>query len=142
MIQTGHYAFQVLYTPGHSPDHLCLYEANEGWLFSGDLFVGGQDRALRQDHRIWESVASLQRLAQLPLSWIFPGSARVRENPAAEIERKVAYYQAQGEQALELHRQGLGVDEIARRLCGPRMWIERITLGHFSRRNLILSYLT
>ena len=45
VIETEHHHFQVVYTPGHRPDHICLYEARRGWLFTGDLFVGGQDRA-------------------------------------------------------------------------------------------------
>ena len=46
-IETARYKFQVIYTPGHSPDHLCLYEPSMGWMFTGDLFVGGKERALR-----------------------------------------------------------------------------------------------
>src|SRR5512141_464247 len=46
-IQTGKYRFELLFTPGHAPDHLCLYEPDQGWLFTGDLFVGGRERALR-----------------------------------------------------------------------------------------------
>lgn len=35
LIKTEHYSFQVIYTPGHSPDHLCLYEPQQEWLFIG-----------------------------------------------------------------------------------------------------------
>ncbi|MCK4316124.1 MAG: MBL fold metallo-hydrolase, partial [Anaerolineae bacterium] len=45
VIGTERHRFQVIYTPGHSPDHICLYEPDQGWLFTGDLFVGGRDRA-------------------------------------------------------------------------------------------------
>jgi glyoxylase-like metal-dependent hydrolase (beta-lactamase superfamily II) len=51
-IETDHHRFQVIYTPGHSPDHICLYEPDRGWLFTGDLFVGGQDRALRAGYDV------------------------------------------------------------------------------------------
>src|SRR3990170_2847103 len=84
IIETEHYRFRVIYTPGHSPDHLCLYEAERGWLFSGDLFVGGQDRALRAGYDIWEIIASLKRIARFPAAWLFPGGARVRPRSAAE----------------------------------------------------------
>ncbi|MEN8243241.1 MAG: MBL fold metallo-hydrolase, partial [Chloroflexota bacterium] len=72
VVETEKYSFQVIYTPGHSPDHLCLYEQTQGWLFTGDLFVGGKDRALRVDYRIWEIIASLKRVAKLPLTRLFP----------------------------------------------------------------------
>ena len=140
-IETEHFTFQARYTPGHSPDHLCLYEAELGWLFSGDLFVGGHDRALRAGQDIWQTIASLKRMAELPIQRLFPGSARVREQPAQELREKIAYYEERGEQVLALHRQGLEVDEIARRAFGGPMWVELITLGHFSRRRLVEAYL-
>ncbi len=141
VIETAHYRLQVLYTPGHSPDHICLYEPDQGWLFTGDLFVGGRDRALRAGYDIWGIIASLKRIASLPASMLFPGSARVRDNPARELAAKIAYLEELGERVLELHQQGLSVKEIVRALCGGPMLIEFITLGHFSRRRLILSYL-
>jgi len=140
-IQTEHYHFEVLYTPGHSPDHLCLYEASQGWLFAGDLFVGGRDRALRQGCDVWSIIQSLKFLQQLPITMLFPGSARVREQPAAEMQIKIDYYERLGEQVLSLHAQGRSLTEIIQDLCGKTMWVEFVTFGHFSRRHLVESYL-
>jgi len=141
MIETEHHRFQVIFTPGHSPDHLCLYEPTQGWLFTGDLFVGGQERALRADYDIWQIIASLKRMAALPATMLFPGSARVRENPAQELAEKIAYLEELGERVLELDRQGRRVGDIVRSLCGGPMLVELLTLGHLSRRGLVLAYL-
>jgi glyoxylase-like metal-dependent hydrolase (beta-lactamase superfamily II) len=35
-IHAGQYSFQVLWTPGHSPGHICLYEPNLKVLIAGD----------------------------------------------------------------------------------------------------------
>ncbi len=141
-IETDHNRFQVLYTPGHSPDHICLYEPDRGWLFTGDLFVGGSDRALREGYDIWQIVASLKRVAALPSTVMFPGCARIRENPKDELEAKIRYLEDFGEKALELHRKGWDVNAIVQALCGKPMFIEFVTLGNFARRHLVLSYLT
>lgn len=140
-IETNHFRLQVLYTPGHSPDHLCLYEPEHGWLFTGDLFVGGRERALREDYDIWQIIASLKRIAALPATLMFPGSARIRENPKKELESKIAYLEEFGNKVLGLHRKGWGVNAIVRAVCGKPMFIEMFTLGNFSRRHLVLSYL-
>jgi glyoxylase-like metal-dependent hydrolase (beta-lactamase superfamily II) len=140
-IETARHRFQVLHTPGHSPDHLCLYEPDRGWLFTGDLFVGGWDRALRADYDIWQIISSLKRVAALPATRLFPGSARVREKPSEALAAKIDYLSRLGEGVLALHRQGWGVSEITRALCGKPMLIEFITWGHFARRRLVLSYL-
>lgn len=141
VIRAGRYTFQALHTPGHSPEHLSFYEPDRGWLFTGDLYVGGRDRALRAGYDIWGIIASLRRVAALDVRALFPGAARVPDQPAAALLVKIEHLEALGQQVLELDREGLTVTEITRRLCGPPMWIERITLGHFSRCNLIRSYL-
>jgi glyoxylase-like metal-dependent hydrolase (beta-lactamase superfamily II) len=140
-LRTIDYRFEVMHTPGHSPDHLCLYERDQGWLFSGDLYVGGAERALRSSYDIWGIIASLKEVAHLPLRMLFPGGARVRENPNAALREKVEYLEACGQQVLELHRRGWGTRAIARHLFGGWMAVELITCGDFSRRHLVESYL-
>jgi glyoxylase-like metal-dependent hydrolase (beta-lactamase superfamily II) len=140
-IETGHHRFQVFYTPGHSRDHICLHEPDCGWLFTGDLFVGGYERALREGYDIWQIIASLKRIAALPSIVMFPGCARIRENPKAELESKIAYLEDFGEKVLLLHNKGWDVNAIIRALCGKPMPIELLTLGNFARRHLVLSYL-
>lgn len=140
-IQTEHHRFQVFYTPGHSPDHICLHEPDRGWLFTGDLFVGGYDRALREGYDIWQIIASLKRIAALPSTVIFPGCARIRENPKGDLEAKIHYLEEFGGNVLDLHRKGWDINAIVRALCGKPMAIELVTLGNFARRHLVLSYL-
>jgi len=141
VIETDRFRFRVIYTPGHSADHICLYEPGRGWLFTGDLFVGGLDRAMRAGQDVWETISSLKLIAALPATTLFPGSARVRHDPATELTAKIAYLEELGERVLSLHRQGQSVRGIIRALLGGPMLIEFITLGHFSRRQLVLSYL-
>ena len=141
VIETERYRFQVIYTPGHSQDHICLYERQQGWLFSGDLFVGGHERALRAGCDIWQIIESLKRVADLPMTCLFPGSARVREQPAQEIAAKITYLEELGGKVLDLHKKGWSVSAIVRALLGGSIWVELVTLGHFSRRELALAYL-
>lgn len=140
-IETNQFRLQAIFTPGHSPDHLCLYEPNHGWLFSGDVFVGGKDRALRQGCDIWGVIESLKKVAALPINCLFPGSARVRSEPAVELTAKITYLEDLGAKVVDLHQRGLSVREIARLTCGGPMLVEIITLGHFTRQHLIHSYL-
>ncbi|UCG26213.1 MAG: MBL fold metallo-hydrolase [Chloroflexota bacterium] len=142
VVESEHFRFQVVETPGHSPDHLCLYEPDQGWLYTGDLFVGGRDRALRADYDIWAIIDSFKRVAGLPgKTKLFPGCARVRDNPEVALADKIAYLEELGDRVMALHQEGWGVNRIARQLLGRPIWIEFITLGHFSRRNLVRSYL-
>jgi len=141
LIETEHYTFQVIYTPGHSADHICLYEHEHGWLFSGDLFVGGKDRATREGFDIWQVVGSLKRVVDLPMNILFPGCARIRENPKEAIRNKIQYLEETGSKVLELHQQRKSEKEIARTLFGGPMLVEAMTFGHFSRIHLVRSFL-
>jgi glyoxylase-like metal-dependent hydrolase (beta-lactamase superfamily II) len=141
VIATARHRFEAIHTPGHSPEHICLYEPEAGWLFTGDLFVGGRDRALRAGSDVWEIIASLRCVAALGATTLYPGSAKVRPNPTEALAAKLEHLERLGERVLELDRRGRIEPEIVRELCGRPMWIELITLGHFSRRNLVRSYL-
>jgi hydroxyacylglutathione hydrolase len=45
-LQVGQLTFQVMHTPGHSPGHILLYQADAGVLFDGDmLFQQGIGRS-------------------------------------------------------------------------------------------------
>jgi glyoxylase-like metal-dependent hydrolase (beta-lactamase superfamily II) len=140
-IETEHHRFQGLSTPGHSPDHVCLYEPQEGWLFAGDAYIGGQDHAARPDYDMEQVITSLQKLAALQPGWLFPGSGTVRADATAELQRKVAYLEELRGQARRLH--GLGCDEreIQKRLLGREPYITYLTLGHFRGSYLIQALL-
>lgn len=139
-VETSHHIFEVLHTPGHSQGHICLYEAQRGWVFSGDLFIGGQDRALRADYNIWQILESLKKLAQLDIRWLFTGSGTVRQNPKRELMAKIQYLEECADRVQGLHARGLSYRQIRKRLFGPEMPIAYFTLGHFTGKHLVRSF--
>ncbi len=140
-VETAHHLFQVIHTPGHSPDHICLYEPEKGWLFTGDAYIGGRDRALRVDYDIYAIIDSLKKLAKLNSTRLFPASGTVRDNPHKDFVLKIKYLEEMGERVRELHQKGLSRSQIRKAVFGREMPIAYITLGHFSGRNLVRSYL-
>jgi glyoxylase-like metal-dependent hydrolase (beta-lactamase superfamily II) len=138
-IETPRHSFNVIHTPGHSPDHICLHEPREGWLFGGDTYIGGRDRALRDDYNIWQIIASLKALSDLEVGLIFTGSGNVRKNGGAALKEKIEYLEGIAEQALELHCRGLSYGRIRRKLFGAESRIAYITLGHFTGKHLVRS---
>lgn len=43
------FSFLPIHTPGHSKDHTVFLEPQQGWLFSGDLYLGGRIKYFRVD---------------------------------------------------------------------------------------------
>ena len=67
-ITVGTVRLEVLHTPGHSPGGVCLYDAADGVLFSGDtLFQGGPGATGRSFSDFPTIIASIRdRLLVLP----------------------------------------------------------------------------
>ena len=42
-LKIGNFSFQVIYTPGHTADSICLYKPNQKWLFTGDTIYSGHN---------------------------------------------------------------------------------------------------
>jgi glyoxylase-like metal-dependent hydrolase (beta-lactamase superfamily II) len=140
-IATEHHRFRVIHAPGHSPDHLLIYEPGEGWAFTGDLFIGGKDRAYRPDYDIRATLDSLRHLASLDISYLFPGSGSVRPNPRREILDKIAYLEELQARIRQLHDRGWDEKRIARALFGREGTLTYLTGGHFSSVNLVRVFL-
>ena len=75
VIRFGEIRLQVLHTPGHTEGSVCLYEADEGLLYSGDtLFAGAWGRVDLPGGDPQAMVASLARLSGLEDHvGVFPG---------------------------------------------------------------------
>jgi len=141
-VETKGHRLEVLHTPGHSPDHVCLFDPERGWLFSGDLFIGGKDKGCRLSCNIRELLEQNRRIAELDVEWIFPGSGSVRRRPAAEIRSRIAYLEDTAGTIMELHRRGFGVSRIRKIVFPRRMMLEVLTLGDFSGENLVRSVIS
>lgn len=140
-VETPRFRLQVIHTPGHSPDHVCFFEPQNGWLFSGDAYIGGKDRALRHGYDIHGIIASLKKLAELPVQRIFSGSGSIRTEGTRHLQDKIDYLENLGERIQALHEKGLSDRHIRKKLFGRELPIAYITLGHFSGLHLVRSYL-
>jgi glyoxylase-like metal-dependent hydrolase (beta-lactamase superfamily II) len=141
MVETEHHRFEIIHTPGHSMDHVCLYEPDKGWIFVGDAYIGGLDRALRRDYDVWHIIESSKKIARLDPGLLFPGSGSVRTRPRNEILRKIGYLEEMGERVLTLQAKGLSNRQIRKTLFGREMPMAYFTMGHFSGKNLVRSYI-
>ncbi len=141
VVESSHYRYQVIPTPGHCPDHVCLFEPEQRWLFSGDLYIEERARYLRADVSLDQLTASLRHVLTLRPKLLLCCHAGVVEDAYGAIERKLDYWDRLGIQARELQQGGLSSREISDRLLGPEGRMTRITRGHFSKINLVRALL-
>lgn len=80
-IDLGGRTIQALHTPGHSPGHLCFWEAEKGYLFTGDLVYEGTVFANYPSTDPQSYLDSLEKIAALPAKRIFPGHHSLEIHP-------------------------------------------------------------
>ncbi len=140
-IQTKNFFFSVIPTPGHSDDHICLYEPNEGWLFSGDLFLSEKMKYLREEENIFSIIDSLERVAALHPKKMFCSFNGSVDHPMDAIHKKIEWLENLQKGVKEGICQGLSLREIQRRLLGRGDRWGFITAGQISKRNLIKAFI-
>jgi glyoxylase-like metal-dependent hydrolase (beta-lactamase superfamily II) len=88
-IAAGDTALEVVHTPGHSPDHVCLWHAETRTLFSGDLLAEGSTVVI-PGSRGGSLAAYLQSLARVELMApviALPAHGPIIEDPVALVAR-------------------------------------------------------
>jgi glyoxylase-like metal-dependent hydrolase (beta-lactamase superfamily II) len=138
-ITTARYTLQVIHTPGHSQDHICLYEPINGWLFSGDIFCGKRLVYLRSDEDFVPTLESLKKLASLDIKTISCGLKGVAENGGGSLKSKIQHMEELKDKTLELQENGLPPHTIRRHLLGYEDGMFYLSNGHFSKQNVIYS---
>lgn len=136
-LRTPALSLRVLHTPGHSPDHVCLFEPERGWLFTGDLYLAERLRYLRDDEDLVELIASLRLLVGLRAREVFCAHRGRVAGGAASLARKLEHLETLRGAVRELLARGLPAAEVARRAVGPEGWLTVFSLGRFSARNFV-----
>jgi glyoxylase-like metal-dependent hydrolase (beta-lactamase superfamily II) len=140
-ISTPKYSFQVLHLPGHSNDHIGLYEPEQGWLFSGDAYLSVKVRVLRLDEDIHAAMDSLRKIVALPLRHLFCGSGKVLDNPAEMLKKKLEFYEDIQQQIETLHEKGWAPEKIRDTVLGKEGVWPLLSQGEFSKLNLVKAFL-
>jgi glyoxylase-like metal-dependent hydrolase (beta-lactamase superfamily II) len=98
------FTLRVLHLPGHTAGHICLFDDASGVLFSGDTLLlnitpnpllepDPSDPSERR-RSLMEYVDTLDRLAAMPLTEVFPGHGPPIERPHALIEEMREHHRA------------------------------------------------
>ena len=101
-IETGEGTLQVVHTPGHAPDHLCLWHAESRTLFAGDMLQQGTTVVIPASHggSVSEYLGSLDRLLRLEPARALPAHGPVIEDPRTLIHYYIKHRAEREQQVL------------------------------------------
>lgn len=153
-IEINNFRFEIIHTPGHSPDHICIFEPDKGWLFSGDLYVSADlDSQLSEvDGNDW--INSLSRVISLKPKWLFDAHGKVVRGEA-EIEQllseKLSFLTTLRDKIYEVAKEPISIREITKKVFNENTcinqlsfsdgWLSLLTSSDFTRSNIVKSFL-
>jgi hydroxyacylglutathione hydrolase len=165
-VDTDSACLQVIPTPGHCDDHVVLYDPKERVLLAGDAFMGSYFATPNPDVDSRKWLLSLERLMELDIEILveghghihtlridipdFPGIV-IRQDPKVAIAEKLGYLRWLREQIEVGFKEGLPVRVIEASCfpwgqrtswesCATDECIRLLSLGHFSRTELVRSF--
>ena len=124
--------FEVVETPGHCPGHMCLFERNKKWLFSGDLYVAAElDSQLRDaDGPRW--IASLESVLKLSLEWMFDAHGSIfagADVVARQLQRKLDFLTAIRDRVNRYATHCQSIQQLTRRVFDKRDLVDWLSFG-------------
>ena len=101
ILEIGQYSFRCILTPGHTPGHICLYEANNKILLSGDhvLFdISPNIVCYRElENSLKAYLTSLEKIGALAVDLVLPG----HRNSSTDLSKRVKELQIHHQHRLD-----------------------------------------
>lgn len=153
-VTTEHLEFQVISTPGHCPGHICLFEPNRRWLFSGDLYVAAELDSQLADADGPKWIASLEAVLELKPERMFDAHGSIFSNTEEverQLRRKLDFLRGIRDRVHQFATHGQTIQELTPKVFDRRDlvnwlsmgdgWLSLITGSDFSRGNIVKSFL-
>jgi glyoxylase-like metal-dependent hydrolase (beta-lactamase superfamily II) len=139
-IETEHYCLHPIHTPGHSRDHMVFWEPNQGWLFSGDVYLGDKIKYFRADEVFQDQMTSLEKLIQLDFDALFCSHNPRPQKGKIHLKRKLEYFYTLAGGVRKLRDKGHSSKAIMKELgIREATLLKVLCYGNLSAENLIRS---
>lgn len=122
----GKYHFKAYHTPGHSHDHTVYFEPNEGWLFSGDLYVADRIRVWRKTENLKQQIASLSFLVTLDFDALLCNHNPQWTDGKPRLMAKLEYFKNFYGSVKSFYEKGFTVSETMKKLSLKESTLLRI----------------
>ncbi len=96
-IDLGDRLVQIVHTPGHSPGHICFWEKERGYLFTGDLVYKDTLFAYFPSTDPEAYLNSLEQISALPVKNVFPAHHTLDIQPEILGRMRDAFRQLKSE---------------------------------------------
>lgn len=139
VFETNRYSFSVIETPGHTDEHVILFEANEGWLFAGDLFIAPRVFTITRHERLPLLMDSIRRALTLDFEVLFCAHAGIVVDGKQALRKRLEAFEDIKGQVRDLAEKGLTIRQVTRRLFPGFQPLTWLSLGEYSPTHVVRS---
>jgi len=140
VIETDRFTFTPVHTPGHSRDHSVFLEKQQGWLFSGDLYLNDRIKFFRSDERFADQIASLKKILQFDFDTLFCAHNPCLTDAKLKIRSKLQFLEDLYGNIRRLVAEGLSEKAVMKALDPKNdRRVKWITMGNASFANMVRS---
>jgi len=139
ILETDRKKWQVIELPGHSPDHVALYDASNGAFFTGDLVVTPKTRVIFKWENIPQTIRSLRHLMAYDFQTVYCAHAGVLADGRKVVERKIAFLEELTGRVLSMYQKGWDIRAIDRAIFSPQPFLAFITGKEMASEHIIKS---
>ncbi len=136
-LETERCNLDVIATPGHYPHHVVFHEKTKGWIFTGDLYIAPRQMVAFKTENTRDAIASITHLLNLDWDTLFCAHAGVQANGREKLTAKLDYLESIRSQTKALLAEGIGFEEISRRLFPKKHFWEVVSQGEWSAYRLV-----
>ncbi|RLI76916.1 hypothetical protein DRP05_11735 [Archaeoglobales archaeon] len=122
------FGFNVIFTPGHSPGHVCFYK--DKLLFAGDLVLSDTTTHVGyypeySQNPMKDQIESLNKLLNLEIDVIYPAHEKTIKNPEKRISELIEHYRSRIDEVFQvLDEKPMKAVEVAEKVSWHRNFNE------------------
>lgn len=128
---------EVLHLPGHTEEHLAVWDEERRILAGGDLFLGVKVRVAHGGESPQRLVESLRTAAALSPRLLLDAHRGAVRDPVPLLRAKIDWMETTIGEIRALHARGVGEREITRRVLGREELVGVVSRGEYSKREFV-----
>lgn len=140
VVKTENHSFNVIPVPGHAPDMIALYEPNEKWLFSADLFINPYIGYFLDSESIAQQIESTKKILHLDFKVMFCSHNPQLKNAKRQLSKKLTFLESSFDKVASLHGKGYTATQIFGKLeLKENRFVKTLSRGRLSKLNMVKS---
>ena len=133
----NNYRLDTIYTPGHTNDLCCFHEPNQGWLFTGDLYVSNKLKYMTKEENINQWISSIENILSLDFDTVFCSHRAVVQQGKKVLREKLNFFISLQQEVDHLNKKGYSAKKIRQLLLGREDSTAYLSFFHMSKQHMI-----